>query len=111
MSFYNGILNHDDEISTGKGERGLPGVGFRLDDNNNYDMQNEKLVNVKNGENNQDVVTKNNNEMINRGYYMAARRYKISLGVLKKYFTRSLRSLVKYFFNTRREISYLQAVM
>ena len=32
-----------------------------------------------------------------RGYYMAARRYEISLRVLKKYFTRSLRSLVKYF--------------
>ena len=28
---------------------------------------------------------------------MAAWRYKISLLVLKKYFTRSLRSLVKYF--------------
>ena len=28
---------------------------------------------------------------------MAARRYEISLLVLKKYFTRSLRSLVKYF--------------
>ena len=42
---------------------------------------------------------------------MAAWRYKISLLVLKKYFTRSLRSLVKYFFNTRREISYLRAAM
>ena len=28
---------------------------------------------------------------------MAARRYEISLPVLKKYFTRSMRSLVKYF--------------
>ena len=28
---------------------------------------------------------------------MTARRYEISLRVLKKYFTRSLRSLVKYF--------------
>ena len=28
---------------------------------------------------------------------MAARRYEISLRLLKKYFTRSLRSLVKYF--------------
>ena len=33
---------------------------------------------------------------------MAARRYEISLLVLKKYFTRSLRSLVKYF-STREE--------
>ena len=41
---------------------------------------------------------------------MAAWRYEISLLVLKKYFTRSLRSLVKYF-STRREISYLRAPM
>ena len=33
---------------------------------------------------------------------MAARRYEISLRVLQ-------RERVKYFFNTRREISYLQA--
>ena len=33
---------------------------------------------------------------------MAAWRYEISLPVLKKYFTRSLRSLVKYF-STREE--------
>ena len=36
---------------------------------------------------------------------MAAWRYEISLLVLKKYFTREM------FFNTRREISYLQAAM
>ena len=30
---------------------------------------------------------------------------------IEKYFTRSLRSLVKYLFNTRREISYLRAAM
>ena len=34
---------------------------------------------------------------------MAARRYEISLLVLKKYFTRSLRSLVKVFFATCEE--------
>ena len=33
---------------------------------------------------------------------MAAWRYKISLLVLKKYFTRSLRSLVKYFQHSKR---------
>ena len=42
---------------------------------------------------------------------MAAWRNEISLLVLKKCFTRSLRSLVKYFFNTRKEISYLRAAM
>ena len=35
----------------------------------------------------------------NRGYYMAARRYEISLRVLK------------YFFNMGREILYIQAAM
>ena len=50
--------------------------------------------------------------LTHRGYYIAACwRYEIFLLVLKKYFTRSLCSLVKYFFNTSREISYLQAAM
>ena len=34
---------------------------------------------------------------IYKGYYMAVRRYEISLRVLKNYPTHSLRSLVKYF--------------
>ena len=59
MSYTNGILNHDDSQGLGKiGSRGLPGIGFKLDANNNYDMQNKKLVNVKQGTNNNDVVTK-----------------------------------------------------
>ena len=43
---------------------------------------------------------------INRGYYMAAQTYEISLRMLKNICER-----VKYFFNPRREISYLQAAM
>ena len=59
MSYTNGILNHDDSQGLGKiGSRGLPGIGFKLDSNNDYDMQNKKLVNVKQGTNNNDVVTK-----------------------------------------------------
>ena len=59
MSCTNGILNHDDSQGLGKiGSRGLPGIGFKLDANNDYDMQNKKLVNVKQGTNNNDVVTK-----------------------------------------------------
>ena len=59
MSYTNGILNHDDSQGLGKiGTRGLPGIGFKLDANNDYDMQNKKLVNVKQGTNNNDVVTK-----------------------------------------------------
>ena len=60
MSFYNGILNHYDEsgLVNIKGARGSPGIGFKLDLNNDYDMQNKKLVNVKQGTNNNDVITK-----------------------------------------------------
>ena len=59
MSYTNGILNHDDSQGQGQiGLRGLPGIGFKLDVNNDYDMQNKKLVNVKQGTNNNDVVTK-----------------------------------------------------
>ena len=57
MSFYNGVLNFNHFMSS-RGLRGLPGVGFKLDDNNDYDMQNKKLVNAKQGTNNNDVVTK-----------------------------------------------------
>ena len=59
MSYTNGILNHVDSQGQGQiGPRGLPGIGFKLDANNDYDMQNKKLVNVKQGTNNNDVVTK-----------------------------------------------------
>ena len=45
-----------------------------------------------------------------RGYYMAVRRYEISLLVLKIF--HSFAALTReIFFNTRREISYLQAAM
>ena len=59
MSFYNGILNHDDIHASGQiGQRGLPGVGFKLDSNGNYDIENKKITNVKPGTNNDDVVIK-----------------------------------------------------
>ena len=60
MSFYNGILNHYDEsgLENIRGARGSPGIGFKLDSNNDYDMQNKKLVNVKNGVNSDDAITK-----------------------------------------------------
>ena len=57
MSFYNGVLNFNHFMNS-RGLRGLPGIGFKLDSNNDYDMQNKKLVNVKQGTNNNDVVTK-----------------------------------------------------
>ena len=57
MSFYNGVLNYKHSTAV-RGVRGLPGIGFKLDANNDYDMQNKKLVNVKQGTNNNDVVIK-----------------------------------------------------
>ena len=45
-----------------------------------------------------------------RGYYMAAEIRNFSSSV-EKYFTRERSERVKYFFNTRRESSYLQAAM
>ena len=52
-----GILNFNHFMNS-RGPRGFPGVGFKLDVNNDYDMENKKLVNVKQGTNNDDVVTK-----------------------------------------------------
>ena len=60
-----GIFNEhssssDTTVNTGeRGTVGRPGIGFKLTDMGDYDMQNKKLVNVDEGENNQDVVNKN----------------------------------------------------
>ena len=59
MSFYNGILNHEDIHGSGiMGARGLPGVGFKLDSNNNFDLENRKLTNLKSGTDPNDVISK-----------------------------------------------------
>ena len=42
---------------------------------------------------------------------MAARRYQISVRVLKKFYTSERSERVEYFFKTRKEISYLRAAM
>ena len=54
MSYQNGASTSTNSM----GQRGLPGIGFKLDVNNDYDIQNKKMVNVKKGTNNDDVVTK-----------------------------------------------------
>ena len=56
MSFYNGILNHED--NHGPGQRGLPGIGFKVGADGNYDIENKKLTNVKNGDKDHDVMVK-----------------------------------------------------
>ena len=57
MSYSNGLLPSSPSTSTP--QRGLPGVGFKLTDNGNYDIENKKLTNVAQGTNGSDVVTKN----------------------------------------------------
>ena len=59
MSFYNGILNHDDIQGSGQiGPRGLPGIGFKVGADGNFDIENKKLTNVKNGDMDHDVMVK-----------------------------------------------------
>ena len=59
MSFYNGILNHDDTHGANPIIlRGLPGVGFKLTKNNDFDLDNKKLTNVQSGDDENDVMTK-----------------------------------------------------
>ena len=59
MSFYNGILNHEDTHGSAQiGPRGLPGIGFKVDADGNYDIDNKKLTNVKHGDMDDDVMVK-----------------------------------------------------
>ena len=59
MSYSNGLLSDQSYQTANKYvQRGLPGVGFKLTDTGDYDMQNKKLINVDEGDNNQDVVNK-----------------------------------------------------
>ena len=59
MSFYNGILNHDDNHESSQGgQRGLPGIGYKLTSDGDYDIQNKKLTNVKLGDADNDVMVK-----------------------------------------------------
>ena len=58
MSYSNGLLSDQSYKSANKYVQGSPGVGFKLTDTGDYDMQNKKLVNVDEGDNNQDVVNK-----------------------------------------------------
>ena len=56
-----GIFNEHSSPSksaANTGTVGRPGIGFKLTDTGDYNMQNKKLVNVDEGDNNQDVVNK-----------------------------------------------------
>ena len=60
MSYSNGLLSDQSHQTANKYvQRGLPGVGFKLTDMGDYDMQNKKLTNVKSGTDPNDAVNKN----------------------------------------------------
>ena len=59
MSYSNGLLSDQSYQTANKYvQRGLPGVGFKLTDTGDYDMQNKKLTNVKSGTDSNDAVNK-----------------------------------------------------
>ena len=59
MSYSNGLLSDQSYQTANKyGQRGLPGVGFKLTGTGDYDMQNKKLTNVKSGTDSNDAVNK-----------------------------------------------------
>ena len=59
MSYSNGLLPDQSYQTANKyGQRGLPGVGFKLMVTGDYDMQNKKLANVKSGTEKNDAVNK-----------------------------------------------------
>jgi len=51
MSYSKGILGWSGEVSSSeavivKGEKGDPGIGFKLTSDGNYDLQNKKVFNL-----------------------------------------------------------------
>ena len=59
MSYSNGLLSDQSYQTANKYvQRGLPGIGFKLTDMGDYDMQNKKLTNVKSGTDLNDAVNK-----------------------------------------------------
>ena len=65
MSFYNSILNHDDIHESSQvgqrgpqGPQGPQGIGYKVNVDGNFDIENKKLTNVKQGTDNNDVVIK-----------------------------------------------------
>ena len=59
MSYSNGLLSDQSHQTVNKYiQRGSPGVGFKLTDTGDYDMQNKKLTNVKSGTDSNDAVNK-----------------------------------------------------
>ena len=65
-----GIFNDETTSTSGSGSigqqgpQGPPGVGFILTDNGDYNLQNKKMVNVKQGTDPNDAVTKSQIQLL-----------------------------------------------
>ena len=62
-----GIFNDETTSTSGSGsigQQGPPGVGFILTDNGDYNLQNKKMVNVKQGTDPNDAVTKSQIQLL-----------------------------------------------
>ena len=68
MSYSNGLLPSS---STTIPRRGLPGVGFQLTDDGNYDMDGKRLTDLADPVNNKDATTKAyvDGEIVRNSYY------------------------------------------
>ena len=56
MGCSNGLLEQSEK--SGKGEPGLPGIGFLLTDDGNFDINDKRLTDVADPVNNKDAATK-----------------------------------------------------
>ena len=58
MSYSNGLLSSSSTVSQQRGLTGLPGVGFKLTDDGNYDIDGKRLTNVGEPTGDNDATTK-----------------------------------------------------
>ena len=56
MEYSNGLLEQSEK--SGKGEPGLPGIGFLWTDDGNFDINDKRLTDVADPVNNKDAATK-----------------------------------------------------
>ena len=67
------------------GPQGLQGIGFKLNSDGNYDMENKKLTNVRNGDNDNDVMVKSQiEEYVNNKIQSAGSQSSDSSNFVKK---------------------------
>ena len=59
MGYSNGILESDEKGGSGeRGEQGLPGIGFKLTDDGNFDLDGKRLTDVSQPVDGRDATTK-----------------------------------------------------